>query len=194
MESKMNYSIITESYFSARTSFTCIDAREHLYSKNNYEPTSALSPIEWEDLTGLVADVTNIADNGDLCVSKAFAELVMSFDPFGIECYPAKLILEDGVVENRYILALNNIIDVMDDTKSVLQKSPKRNKMLTLVLFLSEEKLGALPLENRILYRVKGAETTTFYCEEIFDLIENAEQFGDLRKIKLDTNQEAPKF
>ncbi|MCE7557191.1 imm11 family protein [Aliivibrio fischeri] len=190
----MNYSVITENYFSAKTSFSCIGSREMLYSKNNYEPTSSINPIIWENSNGLIKDITHIIDNGDLCVSEEFAQLIMSFDPYGIETYPAKLILSDGTIEKRYILALNNIIDVMDDEKSITEISPKRNKILVQALYLSEEKLLTYPLEKRILFRVKGAEIATFYSEDIYDLINNNERFNELRKIILNTSQEAPTF
>ena len=126
----MNFSIISENYFTSTSSFTCVDNREPLYSKSTYEPTSSKDPFIWEDLDSSLNNVGHISDNGDLCVSKEFADLVMSFDPYGIECYPAELRCKDGSLENRYILALNNIIDVMDEYKSETRKSPKRNKIL----------------------------------------------------------------
>ncbi|WP_249335805.1 imm11 family protein, partial [Vibrio parahaemolyticus] len=115
--------------------YTCIDSREPLYSKAQFEPTSSLEPIVWESTDGFIKGVGNIADNGDLCVSKEFAELVMSFDPYGIECYPAELRLTDGSLSNRYLLALNNVLDVIDESKSRMRKSPKRNKMLVMELY-----------------------------------------------------------
>ena len=190
----MNFSIISENYLTSSVSFTCVDNRESLYSKEVFEPTSSSKPIIWEALDGSVKGVGNIADNGDLCVSKELAELVMSFDPYGIECYPAELKLQDGTVSNRYLLALNNIIDVADWSKSRTRKSPKRNKILIMELYLSEEKLKEIPFHKRVLFRVKGAEIATVFCEEIYDLVSDVDTFGDLRKFKLDCDKEVPKY
>ncbi len=190
----MNFSIISENFQMSTTSFVCVDNREHLYSKAEFEPTSSLESIHWESADGLIKDVGHISDNGDLCVSKEFAELVMSFDPYGIECYPAKLRLQDGTISKRYLLALNNVIDVVDESKSRMRKSPKRNKMLVMELYLSEQKLKRTPWHKRILFRVKGAETATIFCEEIFDLVSCKETFRDLRAFKLDCSKEVPKY
>ena len=190
----MKVSIISENHPISRMSYTSIDSREPLYSKAQFEPTSSLEPIVWESTDGFIKGVGNIVDNGDLCVSKEFAELVMSFDPYGIECYPAELRLPDGSLSNRYLLALNNVLDVIDESKSRMRKSPKRNKMLVMELYLSEAKLKKIPLQNRVLFRVKGAETTTIFCEEIFDLVSVTESFSDLRAFKLDCDKEVPKY
>ncbi len=190
----MNFSIISENYHESTTNFVCIDSRELLYSKSDFEPTSSLEPIVWESTDGLIRGVGNIADNGDLCVSKEFAELVMSFDPYGIGYYPAELILSDGSILNRYLLALNNILDVIDESKSRMRKSPKRNKMLVMELYLSDEKLKNIPFQNRVLFRVKGAETATIFCEEIFDIVKGNKSFSDLRAFKLDCDKEVPKY
>lgn len=190
----MKFSIISENYQVSSTSFTCVDNREPLYSKADYEPTSSAEPIVWEATDGSIKGVGNIADNGDLCLSNELAELVMSFDPFGIECYPIELRVQDGILRNRYLLALNNVIDVMDEFKSRTRKSPKRNKVLIMSLYLSKKKLLGTPLNQRVLFRVKGAETVTIFCEEIYDLAKKSSLFEDLRMFKLDCDQEVPKY
>ncbi|UUM32476.1 imm11 family protein [Vibrio japonicus] len=190
----MHFSIISEDYRAPSTSFTCIDNREPLYSKSTLEPTSSYEPIVWEATDGSIKGVGNIADNGDLCVSKELAELVMSFDPYGIECYPAELRFRDGTLNKRYILAINNIVDAMDELKSRTRKSPKRNKILVMELYLSEEKLRQVPFHKRVLFRVHGAETATIFCEEIYDLVNCGNMFNDLRTLKLDCDKEVPKY
>ncbi|WP_261886077.1 hypothetical protein [Vibrio pomeroyi] len=190
----MKFAIISENFNRSTTQFQCVDNREPLYSKSEYEPTSSKSPIVWEALDSSTEQVGNIADNGDLCVTKEFAEIVMSFDPYGIECYPATLKLSDGSLTDRYILALNNVIDVIDDFKSRTRKSPKRNKILVMELYLSEVKLAQIPFQKRILLRVQGADTATVFCEEIYDLVAQDDRYSDLRMFKLDCNQEVPKY
>jgi hypothetical protein len=189
----MNFAIISENYFSSTTSFTCVDNREAMYSRSTYEPTSACESIVWEGC-GRFNSVGHIADNGDLCVSKEFAELVMSFDPYGIESYPAEIRCEDGSLKNRYVLALNNLIDVMDEDKSEIRKSPKRNKMLVMELFVSEEKLKSYPLQKRVLFRVEGAEIATIFCEEVYNLITADFTYFGLRTMKLNCDTQVPEF
>ena len=61
-------------------------------------------------------------------------------------------------------------------------------------LFISEEKLKQIPLSNRVAFRVKGAETAMFFCEELFDVIDFMAEFDSLRKAKISTDDLAPKF
>ncbi len=186
----MYFALITENYFTSKTSFTCIDDREYLYSSNDFNPTSLLTPIVWQDQENLKGvSVGHIADNGDLSVSKELAEIIMSFDPYGIECYPSKLLLNDSELDDRYLLAINNVIDVMDDEESDIEKSPYNDEVIVYDLYLSEDKLKNIPLQNRVVFRVKGAETAMFFCEEIFDFISNNSSFDGLRKAKISTDQ-----
>lgn len=190
----MNFSIISENYLASNTIFVCTDSREPLYSKSDFEPTSSSNPIIWKAKEGSLKRVGNIIDNGDLCVSQKFAELIISFDPFGIECYPAELRSDNESLKGRYILAINNVIDVTDNVKTITRKSPKRNKILIQELYLSEKKLTNISFNKRILFRIKGAETVTVFCEEIYDLISNDSYYSDLRKRKLDCSKEVPKY
>ncbi|MGR5286338.1 hypothetical protein ACP3V5_13525 [Vibrio maritimus] len=190
----MRFSIISEDFKRSMASFVCVDSREPLYSSSTYEPTSSLESIIWESEDGNIKGIGNIADNGDLCVSREFAELVMSFDPYGIECYPATIKLANGTLDSRYLLALNNVVDVIDEVKSKMRKSPKRDKMLIKGLYISEDKLTELPICKRVVFRIKGAETYTIFCHEIYDLVVNDSQFSDLRTIDLDCSKEVPKF
>lgn len=191
----MNFALITENYFASRVSFTPVDNRESLYSTNDYCPTSAKNAIIWQDFDGgSMSGVGPIVDSGDLSVSAAFAENLMSFDPYGIEVYPSTLKLDDGSVENRYLLAINNLIDVLDEKKSDIEMSPKSGNIIVHELYLSEAKLRAIPLEKRVVFRVKGAETAMFFCEEFFDVINPNSNFDKLRKAKINTKNFAPEF
>ncbi len=186
----MYFALITENYFTSKTSFTCIDDREYLYSSNDFNPTSLLTPIVWQDQENRKGvSVGHIADNGDLSVSKELAEIIMSFDPYGIECYPSKLLLNDSELDDRYLLAINNVIDVMDDEKSDIEISPYSGNPIVHDLYLSEQKLKNIPLQNRVIFRVSGAETAMFFCEEIFNIIGSDMSFIKLRKEKIHTDE-----
>ncbi|MUK94776.1 hypothetical protein GNP80_20405 [Aliivibrio fischeri] len=191
----MYFSLITENYFTSRVNLTCVDNREFFYSTNFYHPTTSNHSIVWKDLKGgKVSQVGPIVDIGDLSVSSQFAQKLMSFDPYGVEVYPSKLELKDGQIENRYLLAINNTIDVLDYDKSDIEISPRSGKKIIHILFLSEKKLKKTPLEQRIAFRIKGAETAMFFCEEFFQTIDSESIFNDLRKEKIHINSRAPKF
>ncbi|GAA5648259.1 imm11 family protein [Vibrio proteolyticus] len=191
----MNLSIITENYFTSKVNLTPVDHRESLYSTNNYYPTSAKYPIVWEDLEGgSIKNVSPIVDSGDLSVSEEFAEKVMSFDPYGVEFYPSKLKLYDGNIEKRYLLAVNNVIDVIDESKSDIEISPRSGKKIVHSLYISEDKLKNIPLNKRVVFRVSGIETAMFFCEELFDVVAFESKFNGLRKSKFNIKDIAPKF
>ncbi|MGR5096721.1 imm11 family protein [Vibrio maritimus] len=195
IEHKVYFSLITEEHSSSVVNFTPIDIREVLYSTKTYHPTSSISTIVWQDSEGgSVKDVDHIVDCGDLSVSIDFANRLMSFDPFGVEFYPSKLILQDGEVKGRYIIAINNVIDVIDEVRSEIEVSPRSGKKLVHELYISSDKLSKIPREKRVAFSVKGAETAIFFCEELFDVISNEAMFEKLRKVKLDTANEAPKY
>ncbi|OBT16679.1 hypothetical protein A9266_19000 [Vibrio tasmaniensis] len=190
----MDFSVISEDFMRSPTAFQCVDTREFLYSTNNYQPTSSESPILWEDKNITSTMVHPIADNGDICVTKGFAELVMSFDPYGVEFYPASLSTKDGDITERYILALNNIQDVVDHERSVVEVSPNSGNLIIHRLFLSSEKISNIPFQKRVVYRAKGADTAVFFAPEIYDLLSNDSRFSLVRKMKKNTSMRAPKF
>ncbi|EHC7289596.1 imm11 family protein [Vibrio parahaemolyticus] len=191
----MYFALISEDYYASSTNFTPVDNRESMYSTNIYHPSSSENPIIWQDLEGgSINSVGPIVDCGDLSVSANFAQMLMSFDPYGIEVYPSLLKADNGVSEGRYLIAVNNVIDVLDEEKSIIKTSPRSGKKLVHVLYLSEEKLKSIPLNKRIAFRVKGAETVMFFCEEFFNEVGSLSEFDVLRKAKVSTLDRAPKF
>ncbi len=190
----MEYAVISEDYMKSPSQFQCVDSREFLYSTNNYVPTTTVSPIKWKDENILSTMVHPIASNGDICITKELAEIIMSFDPYGIEVYPASLDVKDGEVVERYLLAINNIQDVVDYDKSVTEISPNSGNLIVHKLFLSEEKLLKVPEEKKVIYRAKDMDSAVFFTPEIFDLIKDDERFRLIRKVKKDIKMRAPKF
>ncbi|MFH4560320.1 imm11 family protein [Vibrio diabolicus] len=191
----MYFALISEDYYASSTNFTPVDNRESMYSTNIYHPSSSENPIIWQDLEGgSINSVGPIVDCGDLSVSANFAQMLMSFDPYGIEVYPSLLKADNGSAEGRYLIAVNNVIDVLDEEKSIIKTSPRSGKKLVHVLYLSEEKLKRIPLNKRIAFRVKGAETVMFFCEEFFNEVGSLSEFDVLRKAKVSTLDRAPKF
>ncbi|MUK94778.1 hypothetical protein GNP80_20415 [Aliivibrio fischeri] len=190
----MEFAIISEDLMRSPSQFQCVDNREFLYNTNSYLPISSVNPIKWADDNIPSAYVHPIADNGDICITKDLADIIMSYDPYGIEVYPASLITQDNELSNRYILAINNIQDVADFDRSAIEISPYGGELIIHRLFLSADKLANIPLEKRIIYRVKEADTAVFFTPEIYDLIANDDRFSLLRKMKKNTSVRAPKF
>ncbi|HDM8153035.1 TPA: hypothetical protein P0E35_001403 [Vibrio harveyi] len=190
----MEFSVISEDFMRSSSAFQSVDDRDFLYSTNNFHPTSSENPIRWEDKNITSSMVHPISDNGDICVSKELAELVMSFDPYGVEFYPASLLTKDGEITERYILALNNIQDVVDFERSVIEVSPNSGNLIVHRLFLSPEKILNIPFHKRVVYRAEGADTAVFFTPEIYDLINNDSRFSLVRKMKKNTSTRAPKF
>ncbi|QQO85239.1 imm11 family protein [Shewanella algae] len=185
----MYFSLITENYFTSTTSFTCIDNRELLYSTDEFKPTSSLRPIVWQDQESAdTSKIGHIIDSGDLSISKVLAEIIMSFDPYGVEFYPSKLTLKNSEVSERYLLAINNVIDVIDEEESDIEVSPYNGDLIIHDLYISEEKLKNTPFNKRVVFRVKGAETAMFFCEEVFNILNCDSSFKDLRMEKVHTD------
>ena len=190
----MDFSVISEDFMRSPSQFQCVDAREFLYSSNIYNPTSSIAPIAWRDENIPAGSVHPIADNGDICISKELADIILSFDPYGIEIYPATLITKDSNITDRYILAINNIQDVADFDRSITEVSRKSGDLLIHRLFLCKDKLKKVPFQKRIIYRVEGADSAVFFAPEIYDLLINDSRFSLLRKLKKNTSVRAPKI
>lgn len=190
----LEYAIISENWMSSPASFTCVDERESLYSTNQFQPTSSVGPIKWQDSNLPIRYLHPIVSIGDMCVSKELAEIIMSFDPYGIEVYPMSLEMNDGVVDDRYLLAINNVQDVADLEKSVTEISPYSGDLIIHKLFLDEAKLAQIPFAKRIVYRDKIADSVVFFAPEIYDLIADDKRFQQVRKMKKDISMRAPKL
>ncbi len=190
----MEYAVISEDYMRSLSQFQCVDSREFLYSTNDYIPTTTINAIKWQDGNILSTMVHPIASNGDLCITKDLAEIIMSFDPYGIEVYPASLVVKDGEVTERYLLAINNIQDVVDYDKSVTEISPNSGDLIVHRLFLSEDKLLKVPEDKKVIYRAKDMNSTVFFEPKIYDLIKDDDRFRLVRKLKKDITMRAPKI
>ncbi len=190
----MEYAVISEDYMRSSSQFQCVDSREILYSNNDYIPTTTINAIKWEDKNITKNLVHPISDNGDICITKELAEIIMSFDPYRIEVYPASLLIQDGELSERYLLAINNIQDVADMNRSAIEISEDTGSIIVHRLFLSDTKLNEIQFNKRVIYRIKGAETAVFFAPEIYDLIINDYRFYLVRKIKKNTSMRAPKF
>ncbi|ELH9435080.1 hypothetical protein RQX57_004351 [Vibrio vulnificus] len=61
------------------------------YDDNDFTPTSCISEIVWKDDDIYEIEALDLFRGGAFNVTKPIAELIMSFDPYGVEVYPALL-------------------------------------------------------------------------------------------------------
>ncbi len=175
--------------------FVDVDVREFLYSDNEYQPTSSVEPIIWEDNDCFADELPDIVDKGERVVNFITAQIIMSFDPYGVEVYPAKLKLADAAVEGRYLMSVKNIIDVMDESESSIEISPVDGERLVHDVYISTEKLSKIPLHKRLVFRVKGADDTIFFDGRIIDAADKYFSIHGAKLIQItpfNTSEEAP--
>ncbi|WP_299022837.1 DUF1629 domain-containing protein [uncultured Photobacterium sp.] len=211
----MKVAYVNEDLMESNSMFMVADEREYLYSNMDYVPCSSINPIIWKDECMVSFGVFDITNSGDLSVTAPIAEVFMSFDPYGVEVYPNKLKCSDGDSDQvRYIIAINNEVDVKDDEKSVIEtkiikydpekhgsdvpeedkKDLIRNRVRR--LYLSEDKLNSLPDSHRHIFRVKNTEAF-FFSEEVYNALYEIALEGKasgLTAYTFDTDDMAPSF
>ncbi|MCX8804706.1 hypothetical protein NOL29_25880 [Vibrio parahaemolyticus] len=135
----------------------------------------------WKDDDIYEIEALDLIRGGAFNVTKPIAELIMSFDPYGVEVYPAKLTCSgDGVLTERYIIAVDNLVDVVDYDKGIKVTD------VTTRFYLSNEKIKELPDSKRHVFKPVGM-TKTFFSIELFEalnvyLVSNyAEQYAIYR-------------
>ncbi len=210
----MDIAYINERLEQSEALFMCDDKREFLYEDMDYVPVSALSSLIWTDEDTYSEAVFDITSSGDLSVTEPIAKLFMSFDPFGITVLPNRLKCMDGIsTQKRYIIAINNELDVLDENKSVVEVRttyydskkhgydiPEEDKnpivsVLVHTLYIDEDKLLSYPENRRNIFRVK--ETNKFFfSSDIYECLYNLALDGlacGLTAYKFSTNEEAPR-
>ena len=155
---------ISEDFKHSNCMFTEADDRSYLYSTNAYKPCSSAEPIAWKDESlASIAFIPDIIEKGDKLVTRDIAQVIMSFDPYGVEVYPAKLIIENDVVVDRYILSVKNVIDVIDSERSEIYESyVDPSQPIVSRLAICPMKLNLYPLSKRLAFIVKGSNTIFF--------------------------------
>ncbi|SGZ03143.1 Putative uncharacterized protein [Moritella viscosa] len=185
----MKIAKINEALYASNAMFMSDDARAYLYEDIDYIPVSIAAPIIWTDDNVLARHVFDITNAGDLSVTAKVAEIFMSFDPYGITVLPNRLDCADGMSEQvRYVIAINNEIDVLDEDKSHIERKVRhydpeehgydlpleeRGSYVTEridELYLSEEKMKKVPKCKRHIFRVKGVNVF-FFSNEIYDVV-----------------------
>ncbi|WP_413731081.1 MULTISPECIES: imm11 family protein [unclassified Shewanella] len=210
----MELAYINENTEESDAMFSCSDNRGHLYEDMDYIPVSALSAVIWEDEDSYSEAVFDITNSGDLSVTKPIADVFMSFDPYGVAFLPNKLQCMDGLsTQQRYIIAINNELDVLDEEKSSIESfvehyDPKEHgydvpleeresfhSVLVQKLYLDREKLETYPMNRRHIFRVKGTNSF-FFSSEIYDELYIIARQGlacGLTAFKFDVDDEAPR-
>lgn len=186
---------LSEDFDQSEVMFCEADERATLYASNDYRPCSVLHPLVWQDPDNTLADIPALVEKGDKVVSRELAELIMAFDPYGVECYPVELDVADGRASDRFILAVNNILDVSDRQRSRIIKNPKPHRPdIISRLAICPEKLRQLPLSRRLVFRVKESNTV-FFADDIARLVIDGLQQGRFpltQATPFDTSECAP--
>ena len=211
----MKIARINEALSASNAIFMADDARAYFYEDIDFTPVSIAAPIIWSDDNVLARHVFDITNAGDLSVTAKVAEIFMSFDPYGITVLPNRLNCADGMSEQvRYVIAINNVIDVMDEDKSHIETKVRHfdpekhgydvplDERKSIIsqriskLYLSEEKISKVAESKRHIFRVKGANVF-FFSKDIFDviypLVENDTIYG-LEGGLHDLSKKLPKF
>lgn len=209
----MKLAYINENTGESDAMFMCSDKREYLYEDLEFIPISALNPIVWEDEDSYSEAVFDITNSGDLSVTSAIANVFMSFDPYGIAVLPNRLGCMDGLsTQERYIIAINNELDVLDEEKSFVESIVEHydleehsyevpfderesfHSIIVHKLYIDEKKLTSYPMCRRHIFRVAGTNSI-FFSSEIYEELYNIALEGlacGLTAFKFDINEEAP--
>ncbi len=178
------------------------DSREFLYSIDKFLPVSSVEAIVWSVGDHDLEDVPDIIDKGDRLVSKLIMEAIMAWDPYGIIFLPAKLHSTSNKLDGFYIMSVNNIIDVIDETESFVFMEDKSHlglppKVVVSELFISESKYNAIQSHKKHVFRVKDSDDTIFFSTELVNHVwDIAQKNGAIGLVQepFDFDEEAPVF
>lgn len=188
----MEVAYINEDFNEGESLFIPIDIRSSFYDDNDFIPTTSVSEIVWYDDDILSIEALDLIRAGAFNVTKSIAELIMSFDPYGVEVYPAKLKCSgEGVLAERYILAVDNLVDVVDFDKCIKVTD------VTTSFFLSDEKIMKLPESKRHVFKPIGM-TKTFFSIELLEALVRLDEEGNINTsivaFSFDTTEETPRI
>nr|WP_086937945.1 DUF1629 domain-containing protein [Thaumasiovibrio occultus] len=178
------------------------DAREYLHSHNRYIPVSSDNYFVWDIGEADIDALPDMIDKGDRVVSKAVMDVIMSWDPYGVIFVPVKLKSNDSLSDSRYIMAVNNIIDVMDEENSFVftRDNSRYNLPPDIVvneLYISETKYAQICESKKHIFRVKGADGTIFFSAQMANTVWDVAVSEGLQGMVMqpfDFNEEAPGF
>ncbi|MDA0118028.1 imm11 family protein [Vibrio sp. T11.5] len=188
----MDIAYINEDFNEGESFFRTVDVRSSFYDDNDYTPTSCINELIWSDSDISDLEALDLIKCGAFNVTRPIAELIMSFDPYGVEFYPAKLTCAgNGVQTERYILAVDNLVDVVDFDKSIKVTD------VTTRFYLSDEKIKKLPECKRHVFKPIGM-TKTFFSIELFNALVRLGMEGKINTsiiaYSFDTSEETPRI
>ncbi|OBT16705.1 hypothetical protein BCT35_21410 [Vibrio lentus] len=145
----------------------------------------------WSDKDLANIEALDIIDASCLNVTKEIAEVIMSFDPYGVEVYPATLKCgSNQTLTGRYLVTVDNEVDVIDQDRSLKVTDT------TTRFYLSEEKILALEPSKSHVFNPKGM-LKTFFSNELFEALVVIAQAGKIKTsivaYTFDTLDETPR-
>lgn len=176
------------------------DAREFLYSSEKFTPTSSLNPIIWEADGAQMDGIPDILDKGDRIISKVVMDAIMAWDPYAVTVLPAALQTDNGLSTQRYLLSVDNIIDVMDEEESYMFMRDLSDydlppELIVNELFIDPEKYHAIAEHKKHIFRVKGSDDTIFFSMALVKHVWEIAMQADCQGIvytPFDFDEEAP--
>ncbi len=188
----MDIAYINEDFNEGESLFSTADIRSSFYDDNDFIPTSCRNEIVWADDNIFEMEALDLIRGGAFNVTRAIAELIMSFDPYGVEFYPAKLTCSgDEILTERYIIAVDNLVDVVDYDKSI------KITDVTTRFFLSDVKINKLADSKKHVFKPIGM-TKTFFSIELFDALVRLDEEGKINTsivaFSFDTSEETPRI
>lgn len=187
----MEIAYINEDFNEGDSLFLPVDTRSSLYDDNDFIPTTCINEIVWADNDILHIEALDLIRGGAFNVTRSIADLIMSFDPYGVEVYPSKLVCSgDGVLVERFILAVDNLVNVVDHERSIKETD------VTTRFYLSDEKIMKLPESKRHVFKPIGM-TKTFFSIELFEALVRLNEEGKINTsivaFSFDTSEETPR-
>ncbi|MGF1902789.1 imm11 family protein [Aliivibrio sifiae] len=187
----MEIAYINEDFNEGESLFIPADIRSSFYDDNDFIPTTSISEVVWNDKDIQDIEALDVIRGGAFNVTKDIAELIMSFDPYGVEVYPSKLTCSgSGVIDERYILAIDNLVDAVDIDKSI------KITDVTTRFYLSEEKLKKLPESKKHVFKPIGM-SKTFFSLELFEALVHLDSEGKIKTsitaFSFDISEETPR-
>ncbi|MGC3835190.1 imm11 family protein [Moritella viscosa] len=176
------------------------DIMSQAFSSEGFLPISAINPIIWEAAGTDVMGIPDILDKGDRIISKVVMDAIMAWDPYAVVFLPAALKADDGLAKERYLLSVNNIIDVMDEEESFVFMKDLSDydlppELRVRRLFIDAEKYHVIPEHKKHIFRVKGSDDTIFFSMELVKHVWDIAMKADCQGIvytPFDFDEEAP--
>ncbi|NRB42422.1 MAG: hypothetical protein HRU20_28795 [Pseudomonadales bacterium] len=114
----------------------------------------------------------------DAIISKKIEQVLTPMKIAGTQCLPARITHEDLVYDDYFLLHVFNEVECLDREKAVFTLS-RRGRVIDIEsLWLNEEVLAEIPLEERLIFLLKESTSTCLVHKSVKDAIESVNPEG----------------